>query len=353
MLSDKEFFNVTDAAECKHLLKHSEANVLNMSEAITAISEFTGVEYPWLHGFACESPFNLNGEKHKHVRRMVASYFSGKRIKSWEPIFQDIIRDVVASTEDQARIDLLDDWVRPIAHQCSYYAVGLKPNLDPSFTRHIDQLLSLTSFKKQRKLKDFAAFDESARAVAEYIKENRLPRDAADDNDLYHYLTSQFALPVDLVCSQITIVLSASTSMNHTLVNVLSDLLALTPAKRAELIAELGVEELLERSLYMGGGVGFLYRTLNGSDVYCLNIAAANKDSVSCPFSASEKPGSKHLAFGHGVHKCIGEMMSRRIMTLTLKAIFERYPSARIYEKPKQQVFTDTPYQQITVDVEN
>jgi hypothetical protein len=132
---------------------------------------------------------------------------------------------------------------------------------------------------------------------------------------------------------------------------VLVELLTLPVSVRAEYFSKLGVDELLDRALYIGGGVEFIYRTMNGEDVHCMNIAAANKEVTSCPFSTAEKPESKHLAFGYGAHKCIGEMLSRRVMAIALDVIFEHCPTAMIVERPKSQVFTHTPSQHITVEL--
>ncbi|MBZ9610339.1 cytochrome P450 [Rheinheimera maricola] len=362
MLTSRKFIPVTAADKCREVLKSPQITVINMSDMLTQISQVTGKSYPWLRAYACESPFNLEGQQHKVTRRMLASFFSSKRINSWASVFRQVVTKVVVATLEKKQIDLQADWVGPITAQCTFYALGLEPNIEPLLDVHIDQLLLLTVFERQLKIRDFDAFDSSAQHIAKAIYNNRIvqtdytreavPEDVTlTDNDLYNYLACQFGLSANQICSYMTVLLVAGASTKHTLANVLVTLLTLAPDKRAELTLRFEKSELLERVLYSSGGVEFIYRMLNGEDVYCLNIAEANKQLTTCPFSATDKPTAAHLAFGYGPHKCIGEMLSRLIMVIALEVVLDHCPNASIKKTLTSQVFTHTPAQNITVEL--
>ncbi|NQZ03488.1 hypothetical protein [Idiomarina sp.] len=147
MLTDRQFTEVTDIKDCKAILKHQDSRVLNMSEVIDSVAKITGQDYSALYHFACESPFNLNGDKHRQVKRMLASYFSAKRLKLWQPAFENIIQNVVGESLAKDSIDLIDDWVAPITALCSYHSMGLDKSIDEPAKKNIENLLLLTSFE--------------------------------------------------------------------------------------------------------------------------------------------------------------------------------------------------------------
>jgi pentalenic acid synthase len=42
------------------------------------------------------------------------------------------------------------------------------------------------------------------------------------------------------------------------------------------------------------------------------------------------RPAGHHLAFGYGVHQCLGQNLARMELQLALPALFERIPSLRL-----------------------
>lgn len=361
MLTNRKIIRLSDADECRKVLKSPHVSVLNMSEILTEISLVTGKNYPWLHAYACKSPFNLNGEEHKEIRRILASYFSSKRINSWAAAFRGIAEKIVLANRGKEQIDLQIDWVMPITAECTYHALGLKKEVGAVIEPYIENLLLLTSFERQLKVKDISALDFSSQQAADTIRSYRIIQQDYDNtnaesnldfavNDMYNYLACNFNLPTSLIYAYMAVTLVAGASTKHTLANVLLVLLRLETSSRASLLSSLGTSELLERALYVGGGVETIYRMMQGEDLYCLDIAKANKQISACPFSQDQIPTSKHLAFGYGSHKCIGEMLSRSIMEIALEVICKHYPNAKIIG-PEQQVFINTPFKPITVDL--
>lgn len=42
-----------------------------------------------------------------------------------------------------------------------------------------------------------------------------------------------------------------------------------------------------------------------------------------------------HLAFGHGIHQCLGQQLARVEMKAALGALFERFPTLRLAVPPE------------------
>jgi cytochrome P450 len=77
-------------------------------------------------------------------------------------------------------------------------------------------------------------------------------------------------------------------------------------------------------------------------DQVVVSLPMANRDPslVDSPdsFDVERKPTS-HVAFGHGVHHCIGAPLARMEMRVALSALFESFPNLRLANDPKDISF--------------
>ena len=57
---------------------------------------------------------------------------------------------------------------------------------------------------------------------------------------------------------------------------------------------------------------------------------AANRDPDIFPnpdkFDVTRENAEKHLAFGHGVHKCLGSRIAKMQLRMSFERIFDRFP---------------------------
>lgn len=73
-----------------------------------------------------------------------------------------------------------------------------------------------------------------------------------------------------------------------------------------------------------------------------LVCGAANRDPTVFPdphVLDFERPGGRHMAFGHGPHFCLGAALARLEGTIVLEALLTRFPDLRLdgAEPPKWQ----------------
>ncbi len=74
---------------------------------------------------------------------------------------------------------------------------------------------------------------------------------------------------------------------------------------------------------------------LSAGDVLLVSLSAANRDPLNVgpnpdAFDPLRIPASGHLAFGHGIHRCIGAELARMELRIVLPKLLQRFPDLRL-----------------------
>jgi len=355
MLTQKQFIPVDDLPTCSQILKSKDARVTNMADLIAQVSQHTGKSYPYLYRYTCMSPFSLNGEDHLKTRRMLASYFSSHRINEWKLVLQNLIHDTIQALSSQKQVDLTEDIVTPITSDCTYYALGLNKCGNDEIDTYLNHLLQLTNFNNPLKIRDFSKLEHSAKSLADAIFHRRITskpskhNTSKNSNDFYNFLISNYHLSSEDTCAYMSAILAAGVSTKHTLINVLIEILSMPEDRREQLFRNFSADVILEKALYTSGGVESIYRRTENNRIYSLNIAKAAQAEYACPFSSESPPKNRHLAFGSGAHRCIGEGFSREMMIMAIDAFFQHFPRATLIERPISKSYTHSNISKIII----
>lgn len=73
--------------------------------------------------------------------------------------------------------------------------------------------------------------------------------------------------------------------------------------------------------------------TIRAGEGVVVSAAAANRDKRAFPdpdLFDVRRPGRRHLAFGYGVHQCLGQNLARETLRVALSALLERIPGLRL-----------------------
>ncbi|KAA1399550.1 cytochrome P450 [Aeromicrobium ginsengisoli] len=81
---------------------------------------------------------------------------------------------------------------------------------------------------------------------------------------------------------------------------------------------------------------------LRAGDVVLASLSGANRDPSSAgerpdEFDPYRTPSSGHLAFGHGIHRCIGAELARMELRIALPKLFQRFPDLAL-AKPQEEL---------------
>jgi cytochrome P450 len=83
---------------------------------------------------------------------------------------------------------------------------------------------------------------------------------------------------------------------------------------------------------------------LRAGDVVLASLSGANRDPATAgadpdTFDPARVPTSGHLAFGHGIHRCIGAELARMELRIVLPALLRRFPDLALAVPPEQLSF--------------
>jgi cytochrome P450 len=97
-------------------------------------------------------------------------------------------------------------------------------------------------------------------------------------------------------------------------------------------IAPMTMRTALE-DLELGG------QLVKQGETVTVSIAAANRDSEHFPDADAldlRRNVHGHVAFGHGVHQCLGQQLARVEMQVGFPALFRRFPTLRLAVRPEE-----------------
>jgi cytochrome P450 len=83
---------------------------------------------------------------------------------------------------------------------------------------------------------------------------------------------------------------------------------------------------------------------LRAGDVVIASLSGANRDPATAgadpeTFDPARVPASGHLAFGHGIHRCIGAELARMELRIVLPALLRRFPDLALAVRPEELSF--------------
>jgi cytochrome P450 len=287
---------------------------------------------------------------HTRLRSLVSKAFTPRTIESLRPRIEAIVQDLL----DRAPADSMDV-IRELAYPLPVIVIaemlGIPAEDREQFKRWSDD--AVASFGVTR-VSDFLvsrkAFSELQAYFARVSEERR--REPREDllSALLAAEQEGDKLTLDEVYTTCILLLVAG---NETTTNLIGNgLLALLrqPEQLALLrddpaLIESAVEELLRydspvqaTSRFVLEDVALGANTVAAGQQVIALIGAANRDPEA--FTEPERlditrTDNRHLAFGHGIHYCLGAPLARLETQVALPALLDRFPELRLAGEPQ------------------
>ncbi|PZF89342.1 cytochrome P450 [Micromonospora deserti] len=297
----------------------------------------------------------VNPPDHTRMRHVFAGAFTPRRLGALEPVIVRVVDDLLDRMADAggSGIDFVADFAYPLPALVMAELIGI-PEADLGWYRErvdrIDEFLDVAGKTPQR----LTAANTAAGELRAFYRELLAHRRRQQGDDLISALvdavdSGNVALTEDELISNLIVLFNASFV---TTVYMFSNGLPLLLA-HPEVAAALPGDDPLTRGvvdeiLRLEAPVHFLARAaprdmvLGGVPVargenVLLIIAAANRDPARFPDPDRfdpRRPGPPSLAFGVGLHYCLGAAVSRLEGRLALPRLLRRFPRLAVAEPP-------------------
>ena len=300
----------------------------------------------------CDDP------EHGQQRRLVSRAFTPRSVREMEPRIEAVAHELIDGFVDDAACDLHERFATPLPIIVIAEMLGVPTDRRTDFKRWSDaSVLRLASG-------DPTSYADSTREFAEFF--------TAQIADRRAQLAAGHTPPDDLVTRLVTaedrgmrlddaetlsMIGQLLTAGNETTTSLLLNLV-LRLCERPELLEELRAdparcEVAVEESLRFDSPVLGLWRTPNTEqELGGVTIPADHKTQVLFS-SANRDPAvwedpdefrldrplddvRNHLAFGAGVHFCLGAALARAEGRIGLRALVERLPGLRLTGEPER-----------------
>ncbi len=285
----------------------------------------------------------------RRFRKLVQKPFSANRVARLEPRIQAIADELIEPFSGGGRIDLLAQFAQPLSLTVIAEQLGVPREDLPTFRKWSDGFVAQLG-----QMADVAGQVEAAKLILEFqryfaerLEERR--REPQDDiiSGIVHARVED-ERPLDLP-ECLSILQQLLVAGNETTANAVTEgiwLLIRNPDQLALVESDPSlVPNLVEEVLRLTTPTANMWRvtnrdvTLGGVDIpkdsMCLlRYAAANRDPAVFPdpdrMDVQRDNLDQHIAFGAGVHFCLGAALARKEMEVAFRNLLGRFQGFRL-----------------------
>jgi cytochrome P450 len=277
---------------------------------------------------------------HRRLRRLVDQAFSRHSVENMRGRIGVLCDGLLAGLAGRERVDLLEEWARPLPVAVICELLGLPDEDRQKFARWVKALLSFTSVfgvlralpSLFRLLKYFRRHFEQCRqqprpGLMTALVQAEQDGDKLSENELlamaFLLLGAGFETTVHLLSGG-TLALLKTPAQKERLLNDWS----LLPPAVEELLRFVSPVQMSEPR-YVIRDLEFHGQSLRRGDYITALLGAANADPARFPdpekLDLSRSP-NPHVSFGSGIHFCLGAQLARVEAQVGLERLFGRYP---------------------------
>ena len=352
--ADNGMWHVYGYPEAQHVLADT-----------ATFSSHTGRLIPEAEEFAAGSLTQLDPPRHTKLRKLVNQAFTPRVVAALEPRIRTIATDLLKSARSD-RIDLIADFAYPLPVTVIAELLGVPSSDRDLFHRWVDTMFSRSNELSLRERTETQERDleESLRQLKEmsaYVAAHAARRRHEPREDLLTRLVEAEVDGVRLTDQEVVNFANLLLIAGHITTTMLvgNTVLCLDahPQERARVQADRSlVPAAIEESLRMLTSFPVLGRVTNtetelagrpiGADqLVMVWVAAANRDSrqfVRPDVFDIDRDPNPHLAFGRGIHFCVGAPLARLEGKVATNLLLDRFPGLRC-DPQDPPVFLPTP----------
>jgi cytochrome P450 len=279
---------------------------------------------------------------HTRLRRLVAAGFTTRRVEALRPRVEEIAGDLLDAMAGRGEVDLIEAYGSPLPIQVICELLGVpagdraefrewtavivggvtrRPELPAAMGAMVTYLAALIAAKRADPGDDLISA-----LVAISLDGDRLGDDELSSM-VYLLLVAGFETTANLIANGVHLLLSERDRWER----LRSDPAAVPAAVEEILRLEGPVATSAYRrataALELGG------ERIEAGETVVVSLRSANLDATHYGRPEAydpERPEGGHLAFGHGIHHCLGAPLARLEGQVALTALLRRFPRLRL-----------------------
>lgn len=282
-------------------------------------------------------PLTSDPPAHQAQRQTLLPFFTTEAIARYESRTREICRDLLERLSDRNDCDAASDYAQEIPTRVTAYILGISEEAGDLFRKWIRNFLEIGITDQEILLSTHA--EVSAFFAAEIRKRRGAPREDLISHLINARIDGQ-PLSEDHVSDTLKLLLFAGIDTTWSAVGSCLLHLATHAEDRKRLVAEprlisTAVEEFLRAYAPVTAAREVVKETqINGchfkeGEMVLLAFPAANRDPERFPDAdrvVIDRIPNPHVAFGVGIHRCLGARLATMEMTVALQEWLRRIP---------------------------
>jgi cytochrome P450 len=291
---------------------------------------------------------NSDPPRHTRLRTLVSKAFTARRMEELRPKIEQITGELLDAFPAGGEVDLVKSFTTPLPITLVFDLLGIPHQDRGRFGEWATKLVGAGH--------DPDEVAEASRQLTEYANELIDTKRVHPDDALVSALVrvtddGDRLTQSELVAMIFLLVIAGSETPTNQLGNAIYHLLT-NPGELARLRADLSLmPAAVEELMRYDGGVGtasFRFSlddiplgevVIPAGEIIVLSLSSANRDSSHFPdpdrLDLNRHPRGA-LAFGHGIHYCIGAPLAKLTLQIGLSRLITRYPELRFATEPDQ-----------------
>jgi cytochrome P450 len=304
-----------------------------LSEHSVFSSQFSGSDRP-----LDSSIITMDPPRHRQLRSLVTLAFTPRTIARLEVRIREIVKELLDNVEPRGRMDIVSDLATPLPVTVIAELLGVPLADRESFKLWSDQLVGAAPSNGKNP-------QESMSDYFSWIIEQRRkdPQDDLISALLVAQIDGKHLTEQELLGFCVLLLVAGNETTTHLIGNAiwcfddhpqawaeLRSNPALLPNAIEEVLRYRSTVKLMFRVTTQDTRIGD--KDLPAGSGVSAWIGSANRDEEQFPDAATfdiHRSPNRHLAFGHGIHFCLGAPLARLESKVALGILLERFPNMR------------------------